>query len=143
MIIPVSPPGIPPWVFQLALNNNLHLKTEFHFTVIPFWMPYDREASMPLRGQPWQVNFLPEYYLAQRDYEQSEHFPVAHTRRSLIQRVECPDLEQECNRLELPFPSLPHVTLFVSSEGKGIGIFTSNDPGTLLWQVSEPNAQSA
>lgn len=137
MIIKLPQPTIPPHISSLAEEKGMVIKSEFHLTLIPYFLKegLDMEFVEAVRNyMSFNVEFLPSYFLASKYYEvQLPWVTEAHTRTSIIQEVVCPELEAFYKSIHLDYSlEFPHVTLYVGGHQHGIGISTMYDEGLEL-----------
>lgn len=149
----VEKSSIAEFVRAAAKENSLFEKSEFHISVLVAknarvaWRAVAaRQDSAGARdlieslftNLAWQYTLTAEYFLHEHSYtkeeliEQGDIDIPAHTRRSIVQKVELPDLipfyQKINNQLNISLPTpVPHITLFAWSDyepykTRGIGI---------------------
>lgn len=154
--LPVRMPGIPERLKEIAESEGLVEKPEFHISVIVTDNARLVAAAAAASAEPekvkesvrslinafaWDYTPLEEFYRQEKSYEgkNDDEFGVVppHMRRSIIQKVEMPDMGRfykELTRLlgvEFGVP-VPHITLFAWSDypprmTQGIGICSEQD----------------
>jgi hypothetical protein len=148
----VAKPAIPNFVRQVAGQNGLKEKDEVHVSVIVtknaqiLWRALEAKSNSAeflkkletlFRGYAWEYILTHEYFLHERYYTQqilSESGDIdssEHMRRTIVQKVQLPDLADFYARTEglagtsFTVP-VPHITLF-SLDGRGIGINSAEE----------------
>lgn len=152
LLLSITKPEIDPAIVSYAHKNGFVLKSEFHITLISF-QNGKKILSLPenyiLRDDilklaetyTWNFEYIPEYLSLQRSLPEFSFSGVvqtpAHIRKSIIQKVLLPDIDDFFIKLRLLTKTsfsapVPHITLFSWSDylpemNSGIGINSSDD----------------
>jgi hypothetical protein len=143
----IDKPVIPDSVHRAATENGLGEKEEMHISVVVtknaqmLWravraLPEPESTYKKLEeifeGYAWEYTLTDEYFLHERYYtqeilnESGDIDDPEHLRRTIVQKVLLPDLEDFYIKMNVLAATsfsvpVPHVTLF-SLDGRGIGI---------------------
>ncbi|MEK7509828.1 MAG: hypothetical protein AAB605_03890 [Patescibacteria group bacterium] len=152
--VSVEKPQIPDFVRKVAAEHGLTEKDKVHISVVVtknarlLWEAvaakenpeaFVHSIKSLFESYLWEYSLTDEYFLHERTYTRddlrdngySDEIP-GHTRRTIVQKVELPDLSEFYEKLNdmfgisLPAP-VPHITLFAWSDYesfkiRGIGI---------------------
>src|SRR3989338_8856598 len=157
-LLSIETPKIPERIRNAAAERNLIEKSEFHISVLVtrnarkaqeilsksiVQEKLKEEAASLFTNLSWEYSLNDEYFLQENLYDKEELQELGHpelpehTRRTIVQKVEIPDIKLFYKKLsdilkvsfDLP---IPHITLFSWSDYtplmmRGIGISSEAD----------------
>ena len=147
LLLQVQKPEIPSHVYKEAQSRNFIEKDEFHISLVVAKNARKVKEVISQSSEPeklweeiktffeslvWEYTLIDEYHLQENSYNEPKH-----TRRTIIQKVNLPNLLPFYEKLNqilgitLPVP-VPHITLLSWSDNplfmtKGIGISSEED----------------
>jgi|SRR3989344_1755361 len=162
----VQKPQIPDLARRAAEQNGCVEKPEFHISVLVAsnaqvaWQAVEAQKDAAkiqqviesiFNSYTWEYEETHEYFLHERTYAKSDLIAEGesdvpeHSRRSIVQKVQFPDLRgfykklNDMLKISLPMP-VPHITLFAWSDHepyktRGIGICSAEEFERFTQQV--------
>lgn len=142
LLLPVEKPEIPKHIAEIAKENKLNEKPDYHISVVveksaaiirreiaksSYPERIAQEVVDLFKGYAWEYTLSDKYSLQEKFYDKESRIAAGleeepeHMRRSIIQIVEMPDIEHfyrklsEILEIELDVP-IPHITIFAWSD---------------------------